>query len=130
MEAGVSATPFEFLPHDVNLERCRRYYQLIASGTNKAIGDGGAYSGSNVWVFVHTKPFRATPSIDIVSGTNYYAFIGNNSSVNVNDVILENNAHANVIRIAKTSGISVSQGKAYFLNTNNSSAFIGFDAEL
>ena len=130
LEAGEVASDFEFLPHDVNLQRCRRYYQLIASGTNKAIGDGGAYSDSNVWVFVHTKPFRATPSIDIVSGTNYYAFIGNNSSVNVNDVILENNAHADVIRIAKTSGVSVSQGKAYFLNTNNSSAFIGFDAEL
>jgi hypothetical protein len=26
LEVGTSATPFEFLPYDVNLKRCRRYY--------------------------------------------------------------------------------------------------------
>jgi len=27
LEAGTTASDFEFLPHDVNLERCQRYYQ-------------------------------------------------------------------------------------------------------
>ena len=129
LEAGEVASDFEFLPHDINFQRCSRYYQLIASGTNKCIGDGGAYSGSNVWSFVHVKPFRTTPSIDIVTGSNYYAFIGNATSSNVSSVFVEGNSTETNIRIANTSA-SVSQGKAYFLNTNNSSAFIGFEAEL
>ena len=93
------------------------------------IGDGGAYSGSNVWSFVHVKPFRTTPSIDIVTGSNYYAFIGNASSSNVSSVFVEGNSTETNIRIANTSA-SVTQGRSYFLNTNNSSAFIGFEAEL
>ncbi len=129
LEAGTSASDFEFLPYDVNFQRCSRYYQLIASGTNKCIGDGGAYSGSNVWSFVHVKPFRTTPSIDIVTGSNYYAFIGNASSSNVSSVFVEGNSTETNIRIANTSA-SVTQGRSYFLNTNNSSAFIGFEAEL
>ena len=129
LEAGEVASDFEFLPHDVNFQRCSRYYQLIASGTNKCIGDGGAYSGSNVWSFVHVKPFRTTPSIDIVTGSNYYAFIGNATSSNVSSVFVEGNSTETNIRIANTSA-SVTQGRSYFLNTNNSSAFIGFEAEL
>ena len=129
LEAGTTASDFEFLPYDVNLNRCHRYYQFIVSGTGKAIGDGGAYSTSNAWSFVHTKPFRVKPSIDIVTGTNYYSFIGNATSFSVSNVFLEGNSSANVIRVANTS-VSVTQGRSYLLATANSNAFIGFDAEL
>jgi hypothetical protein len=30
LEVGTSASDFEFLPHDVNLDRCERYYQILA----------------------------------------------------------------------------------------------------
>lgn len=34
LEAGISESDFEFLPHDVNLQRCQRYYQhTFADGT-------------------------------------------------------------------------------------------------
>ena len=42
-EVGTSATDFEFLPHDVNLNRCLRYYQILNIGANAPLyttGDG------------------------------------------------------------------------------------------
>jgi hypothetical protein len=30
LEAGTTASDFEFLPVDVNLDRCERYYQIIS----------------------------------------------------------------------------------------------------
>ena len=33
LEAGTSASDFEFLPHDVNFTRCQRYCQFIGKGT-------------------------------------------------------------------------------------------------
>jgi heat shock protein HspQ len=35
LEVGTSATPFEFLPYDVNLKRCRRYYHVPINTENK-----------------------------------------------------------------------------------------------
>jgi hypothetical protein len=32
LEAGTTASDFEFLPVDVNLNRCQRYFEKIANG--------------------------------------------------------------------------------------------------
>ena len=43
LEAGTSASDFEFLPVDVNLNRCLRYYQILDIGSNAPLyttGDG------------------------------------------------------------------------------------------
>jgi len=38
MEVGTSASDFEFLPFDVNLQRCERYYQILAGMTGQHNG--------------------------------------------------------------------------------------------
>ena len=38
LEAGTTATNFEFLPHDVNLNRCLRYFGNIFSNVLNAQG--------------------------------------------------------------------------------------------
>jgi len=40
LEAGEVATPFEFLPHDVNLQRCERYYQVMGDQYHYYNGSG------------------------------------------------------------------------------------------
>jgi hypothetical protein len=40
LEVGSSATDFEFLPYDVNLQRCQRYYFDTASVVNGEAGSG------------------------------------------------------------------------------------------
>ena len=37
LEAGTTASDFEFLPYDVNLQRCQRYYQVIAPNDDGSI---------------------------------------------------------------------------------------------
>jgi hypothetical protein len=44
LEAGTTASDFEFLPYDVNLQRCQRYYYKIQPTTNRAFGMGLCYT--------------------------------------------------------------------------------------
>jgi len=63
LEAGTSASDFEFLPHDVNLKRCERYFQYyheIRMYVSLArIGDT-----SGIWTpsFYYRNKFRTTPT--------------------------------------------------------------------
>jgi hypothetical protein len=83
LEAGTTASDFEFLPHDVNLERCLRYYQKSwpystysapAYGTNSILGA----QGDVYWTVNLTFPveFRANPTITL------YDTAGNTGKVN------------------------------------------------
>ena len=131
LEVGTAATPFEHRSYGDELARCQRYYCLIANGTNKAIGTGGAYTAGNSWAFVHLPvEMRAAPSLDYVSGTDYYMMIGNNSSDGFNDLILEGQTTSRMARVSAQANISLTQGYAYFMQTDNASAKVGFSAEL
>jgi len=58
LEAGTTASDFEFLPVDVNLQRCQRYYETFSQGCNgTAYGTGGI---SFAITYKTTK--RAAPS--------------------------------------------------------------------
>jgi hypothetical protein len=64
LEAGTTASDFEFLPVDVNLNRCQRYYYNVGTGGNnttifRAYVDGG---GSDIWQ-PHPYLMRAAPTI-------------------------------------------------------------------
>jgi len=125
------ASDFEFLPHDVNLQRCQRYYTMIASGTNKLVALGGAYSASNSFFVYYPKvTFRATPSIDVASASNYYSLIGHASASNVDDFFLEGQTTNEVVRMANVTDFSGTTGSVYFIQTNNANAYVGLEAEL
>jgi len=69
LEAGTTASDFEFLPYDVNLGRCQRYYfQINSENSFGAIGSG-VYNSTTACRVTLTYPkiMRATPTI---SGTN------------------------------------------------------------
>ena len=72
LEAGTTASDFEFLPYDVNLNRCQRYYWKVEgiSGTGfPAIGSGHIYQSTSPRVYVK-YPFsmRSSPTLGY-SGT-------------------------------------------------------------
>ena len=70
LEAGTTASDFEFLPYDVNLNRCLRYFVTFndsfyptASGNQSPIGMGFYNNATTGIVCVNTKvPMRAYPS--------------------------------------------------------------------
>jgi len=69
LEAGTSASDFEFLPYDVNLQRCQRYYELCDG--NRVVGT--SYNSKlfcNQIRFSVTK--RVSPTITIQNNTTVF----------------------------------------------------------
>ena len=130
LEAGTSASDFEFLPYDVNLQRCLRYYYLHAEGNSKRLCTATAYNTAIIDGTVFFKnTMRTTPSLVITSGTDYYRANGNNGGDSFNDMfVLEGNT--NQIGLRNTSQFSGVTGYSYFINTNNASSSMAFDSEL
>ena len=70
LEAGTSASDFEFLPHDVNLQRCQRYYYVHATG-NQIIGIMWWYQSLvNNTIMHFPVEMRTSPSASAPFGTN------------------------------------------------------------
>ena len=65
LEAGTSASDFEFLPHDVNLQRCQRYFfSLGGSATYQTYGYGMCFSSSAGMIGVpYPTTMRSAPTV-------------------------------------------------------------------
>jgi hypothetical protein len=48
LEAGTTASDFEFLPYDVNLLRCQRYYETGDTGAEGGLTNGSGFLGGHV----------------------------------------------------------------------------------
>jgi len=135
LEAGTTASDFEFLPHDVNMQKCLRYYYLHASGLNKSFG-AAAYYNSGYVIQASSYPvfMRATPSLEQVTGTGYYTFFRNSSSDAFDDFVLSvsgsTRTNEKFFEIYNSTDMSGTTGHGGFLRTNNASAYLAFDAEL
>jgi len=69
LEVGTTASEFEFLPVDINLGRCQRYF--CDSGTSGVGWVAGALNASNApWRFQFPKTMRAAPSGSIIGTIN------------------------------------------------------------
>ena len=130
LEAGTTASDFEFLPYDVNLERCKRYYQVLSEGDDNAIVTAAGYNTVKAYASFHfNKEMRASPSMEQVSGTNYLSFFNNGSSDNFNN-FQTSIATTRSIRFNNLQNITITSGAAGWFESNNASSFIAFDAEL
>ena len=75
LEVGTSASDFEFLPYDVNFQRCARYYQTYQSG-GMICWSGTTISGANYFQQVrHLVKMRTSATIGnfTVAGLNGFA---------------------------------------------------------
>jgi hypothetical protein len=90
LEAGTTASDFEFLPVDVKLNRCLRYFEKIANGSEDSdaiIGSGGYVYQTNVLgVNYQWYPKRATPSIYQTSGTDYFRYQRDGATEDFNSI--------------------------------------------
>ena len=80
-EAGTTASDFEFLPFDVQLNRCKRYFEKSVQYSTAPANDAQnpTYGGSSSWIAFNSSNIRtptiyfecekrATPSIVILAG--------------------------------------------------------------
>ena len=138
LEAGTTASDFEFLPHDVNLQRCERYYQVIVDIAGDGIADttlswGTAvyYTSSTIYAsYLLRTVMRTAPTLDQVTGTDIYSFFRNSNADNFNGITALQNASQQYVEWNVSSGVSGTAGQSGFLRTNGSTCFIALDSEL
>ena len=141
LEAGTSASDFEFLPYDVNLQRCRRYFYSI-NGAGHSSPTDGAYnryisfsqsSNRGKWFVQFPVSMRANPTFtadnltsSTVEGYNY----NTSSSLTVSSVVADagGNLTKNV-EIIYTSGVSVGNVVAWRWTASPNASF-QFSSEL
>jgi len=131
-EVGSSASDFEFLPFDVNRNRCYRYYYLHTDSvaTNKPIGVGFYYSGSYLGIAVHFPvSMRSTPSVTSPNATDYFKIDRNNGADTFNSIALEIGSQ-NAMYCYNASQVSGTGGEAGYVRTHNASSYLAFDAEI
>ena len=127
LEVGDTASDFEFLPHDVQLQRCQRYYQRIAgSYSEHARICNGHYNGTSQFQGAYTYPvkMRASPTLSHTTtssnnASSAYAVATTGSIDYIDALLLYNpNDHSTLIYTAgnasNTSGVG---GDLYIKST-------------
>jgi hypothetical protein len=135
LEAGTSASDFEFLPVDVNLARCQRYYQIIAdrtsTGTRMAITCAAAVSTGAVYGAIQfPTPMRASATLLSTTVTNGYRLLGvPEPTFNVMSASPITNRGARITNGSSLS-TSITAGRAYVLECELNGSDLRFQAEL
>ena len=136
LEAGTSASDFEFLPVDVNLDRCSRYFTIPArgAGSDTTICNGTMYTASAFYGVLEVgKKMRAIPTMSSASGSNTYGVLGDASEDLVSSVTIERITNEGVVKCRVNASASKTQGQAAWLRFSSgadSNSFISADAEL
>ena len=135
LEAGTTASDFEFLPYDVNLTRCQRYFYQAGTNLNGAgqvtFGTGQWYSASEVLYCIYAptrmrvKPTASTPTV-----TSGYRFHKAGSYTDVDSAGVISDADNQILTIYKSGLGGGTGGQATFIVTRVAGAKIQFSAEL
>ena len=128
LEAGTTASDFEFLPHDVNRRRCDRYFQRILSDSAyTAFGAGTVYSSTIAPTFIpYRLEMRSSPTFSVSNLT----FTQGDASRAVTSVSSTNAGKSSLyIDLVCSSGMTVGRG-GIVVASNNTGSYIQMDAEL
>ena len=134
LEVGSVATDFEHRSFGQELTLCQRYFYLHTDAqTNsgqEAIGTGTWYNGYNLYVSVHfPTTMRTVPSLYQVSGTDYFLFNASNTSSGFDSFNEIWRSNKNMAFLGEYNE-SNTQGASAMIQTNNTNARLGFNAEL
>ncbi len=127
------ATDFEHRSYAQELALCGRYYQKLIEGNTKALGIGFAYNGSTVQMVLQYPlgKMRTTPSIDAVTGADYWRVEGGGITVNVDGSWVAEHARDTQMAFYGVPDATLSTlGLAHYVRSNNSAAEFAFSAEL
>jgi len=131
LEKGSAASDFEFLPIDVSLGRCQRYFIKYISGTSLVIGTGSYYSATSLVIPIRlNQTMRTAPTLIQTTGASYY-FVDKASGLDAFDNFTSLvYGSPEIVLVYNDTEASGTAGTAFAVVTNNASVFIGFSAEL
>ena len=134
VEVGTSASDFEFLPVDVNINRCLRYYNTLVPLNSQSTGfASGFYTANDNARFTMTLqiPMRSTPSFDTTTGSNYFRLFTAAGIDYLNSYsIMSANSTNRFIIANNTSEASGTAGYAGYALSNDAAAYLALEAEL
>ena len=130
LEAGTSASDFEFLPHDVNLRRCQRYCFSEPAGDAYHLICNGFYPNTSLFIGIIYLPttMRGEPSIT-TSGSFQTASTSDKTASNFTST---DNAVSNINAVqirADVSSVTAGDG-ANLRNANDATAKFILSSEL
>jgi hypothetical protein len=135
LEAGTTASDFEFLPYDVNLTRCQRYFYQTGTNLNGAgqvtFGTGQWYSASEIIYCIYAPTrMRVKPTLTSPTVTNGYRFHKAGSYTDVDTGGVMTDADNQILSIYKSGLGGGTSGQATFVVSQSSPAKLQFNAEL
>ena len=133
LEAGTTASDFEFLPYDVNLQRCLRYFAKFeaGSGENYALGITNNDNLNSTTTIPFSVRMRIAPTSITQTGTASDYRIRTYSSDTCTGVPSLNSSTENSVEVTfVNSGHGFGSGVIIKAQGNSSSSFIGVNAEL
>ena len=131
LEVGQNPTSFEHEKFSQTLQKCKRYYFVLADGgtdSNELIGNQYGYSSSQSEGVTRWEEMRASPSLVHPTGSSYYSITSSGDTTDFNNMV--------TFKFTKRSGLlykqglSITQGRDYRFSLNNASAYVHLDAEL
>ena len=132
LEAGTTASEFEFLPVDVNLQRCLRYFfKWVSEHVYANIMIGKVISGKNGrGVYQNKVQFRSSPSLS-ADGNFRIVASGQGTGTGSDISVIRNNTYVQFLDFAFTGGTDSTTNQACEMGANNDAdAEIAFSAEL
>jgi hypothetical protein len=134
LEKGTVATPFEVRPYAVELQLCQRYYQVYGPGNTSGYNRFGAGEAVSSTQAVIVIPFqvtmRAAPSTYSNSAPSTFQLTSGASFPTVTNITTSDGSPTSTQLFATVaSGLTAGYG-VMCVGNNNTSAFVGFGAEL
>ena len=142
LEVGSVATDFEHRSYGKELELCQRYYYLHAAGTGMGGNSGETTISENATMYQSQNMFcsikfptqmRAKPTLEIVTGSNYYISFSDGSSrgnFTGSNTSLNSATSTNIAAINNSDTGSSTSGHTAIWRTSNAAARVAFTAEL
>ena len=130
LEVGQNPTEFEHEPFERTLKKCERYYYLKGKGAATYLGNGGYAVSSEVDCVINfPTTMRSAPSLEQVSGTNYYSAISADGTDTLDDFVIHQSTIYSIL-IYNNSDASGSTGRYAALSIANAAGYIAFSSEL
>jgi len=133
LEVGSQATAFEHRTFGEEIALCGRYYQKLVEGSVKALGVGMAYNGSTFQIVLEYPlgKMRTVPSIDAVTGANYWTVEGGGASLHIDGSwVAEQGQDTQMSFYGVPDGTLSTVGLSHYCRSANASAKFAFSAEL
>lgn len=134
LEAGTTASPFEYRQYTTELQLCQRYYYLYVTGANSTNGvnacicTGAGILGNYMQgSIVFPTTMRTVPTLVSSTGSNYYQLYSG-SSASFNSISGQQFTPSGCTLL--NNGVTISSGAAAIVYTASASASIALTAEL